>query len=161
MIPKIIHYCWFGQGEMPELVQKCIASWYRFMPDWEYRLWTEDSLKPILNMPTPNSSLEGGGQTPLINPPTKEDEDWLEFMPAYVSHSIMALDVYNKLDKKDVSLDYMLTYSLGGDLARFSKCRRECHKVKTEEFIDNMWNYMKDNKISILSAACRAEISYR
>jgi mannosyltransferase OCH1-like enzyme len=41
MIPKIIHYCWFGRGEMPELAQKCIASWHKCMPDWEYRLWNE------------------------------------------------------------------------------------------------------------------------
>ncbi|MBQ8958957.1 MAG: glycosyl transferase [Bacteroidales bacterium] len=43
MIPKTIHYCWFGRGEMPEMVQKCVASWHRFMPDWEYRLWNEDN----------------------------------------------------------------------------------------------------------------------
>lgn len=41
MIPKIIHYCWFGQGEMPELAQNCIASWHRHMPGWEYKLWNE------------------------------------------------------------------------------------------------------------------------
>lgn len=43
MIPKTIHYCWFGRGEMPELAQKCIASWHEFMPDYEYRLWNEDN----------------------------------------------------------------------------------------------------------------------
>lgn len=43
MIPKIIHYCWFGRGEMPELAQKCIASWHQHMPDWEYKLWNEDN----------------------------------------------------------------------------------------------------------------------
>ena len=43
MIPKIIHYCWFGRGEMPELVKQCIASWHTYMLDWEYRLWTEDN----------------------------------------------------------------------------------------------------------------------
>ena len=43
MIPKIIHYCWFGRGEMPELVQKCTASWHRYMPEWEYKLWNEDN----------------------------------------------------------------------------------------------------------------------
>ena len=43
MIPKIIHYCWFGRGEMPELAQKCIASWHKFMPDWNYCLWNEDN----------------------------------------------------------------------------------------------------------------------
>ncbi len=43
MIPKIIHYCWFGRGEMPQLARDCIASWQKYMPDWEYRLWTEDN----------------------------------------------------------------------------------------------------------------------
>jgi len=43
MIPKIIHCCWFGRGEMPELAKKCIASWHKHMPDWEYRLWNEDN----------------------------------------------------------------------------------------------------------------------
>ena len=42
MIPKIIHYCWFGRGEMPEIVLKCIASWHETMPDWDYMLWNED-----------------------------------------------------------------------------------------------------------------------
>ena len=43
MIPKIIHYCWFGKGAMPELVERCIASWKTYMPNWEYRLWSEDN----------------------------------------------------------------------------------------------------------------------
>ena len=43
MIPKIIHYCWFGRGEMPELAKDCIASWHRCMPNWEYKLWNEDN----------------------------------------------------------------------------------------------------------------------
>lgn len=43
MIPKIIHYCWFGRSEMPDLVQKCLGSWYKHMPDWEYRSWSEDN----------------------------------------------------------------------------------------------------------------------
>ena len=41
MIPKIIHYCWFGRGQMPELALKCIESWHKFMPDYEYKLWNE------------------------------------------------------------------------------------------------------------------------
>lgn len=43
MIPKIIHYCWFGGGEMPELAQHFIASWHRFMPEYEYKCWNEDN----------------------------------------------------------------------------------------------------------------------
>jgi hypothetical protein len=43
MIPKKIQYCWFGRGEMPELAQRCIASWHKYMPDWEYQLWNEEN----------------------------------------------------------------------------------------------------------------------
>ena len=43
MIPKIIHYCWFGHGPMPELAQKCIESWHRYLPDYQYQLWNEDN----------------------------------------------------------------------------------------------------------------------
>ena len=43
MIPKKIHYCWFGRGEMPQLAKDCIASWHSYMPDWEYKLWNEDN----------------------------------------------------------------------------------------------------------------------
>ena len=43
MIPRIIHYCWFGRSPMPELALKCIDSWHQHMPDWEYKLWNEDN----------------------------------------------------------------------------------------------------------------------
>jgi hypothetical protein len=43
MIPKIIHYCWFGHGQMPESAVKCLESWHQHMPDWKYMLWNEDS----------------------------------------------------------------------------------------------------------------------
>ena len=43
MIPKIIHFCWFGRGEMPELTLQCIESWHKVMPDWKYILWNEDN----------------------------------------------------------------------------------------------------------------------
>lgn len=41
MIPKIIHYCWFGQAPFPALVEKCIASWKKYCPDYEIKLWNE------------------------------------------------------------------------------------------------------------------------
>ena len=43
MIPKKIHYCWFGRGEKPKLAQKCIASWKKYMPDYEIIEWNEDN----------------------------------------------------------------------------------------------------------------------
>ena len=41
MIPKIIHYCWFGRNPLPESAQKCIASWREFFPDYEIKEWNE------------------------------------------------------------------------------------------------------------------------
>ena len=43
MIPKIVHYCWFGRGQMPELALKCIESWKKYLPDYEIRQWNEDT----------------------------------------------------------------------------------------------------------------------
>lgn len=43
MIPKIIHYCWFGKGEMPPLAQKCILSWNKYLGDYKLILWDENS----------------------------------------------------------------------------------------------------------------------
>lgn len=43
MIPKIIHYCWFGRNQLPDLAQKCIASWRKFLPDYEIKEWNEDN----------------------------------------------------------------------------------------------------------------------
>ena len=44
MIPKIIHYCWLGRAPLPELAQKCISSWKKFLPDYEIWLWSEEPL---------------------------------------------------------------------------------------------------------------------
>lgn len=43
MIPKIIHYCWFGRNPKPELMQRCIASWKKYCPDYALIEWNEDN----------------------------------------------------------------------------------------------------------------------
>lgn len=43
MIPKTIHYCWFGCGEKPNLVKKCIESWRKYCPDYKIIEWNEDN----------------------------------------------------------------------------------------------------------------------
>lgn len=42
-IPKIIHYCWFGGKPLPKSCKKLIATWERHLPDYELRLWDEES----------------------------------------------------------------------------------------------------------------------
>lgn len=43
MIPKIIHYCWFGRNPLPKSAKKCIASWKKYLPDYEIKEWNEDN----------------------------------------------------------------------------------------------------------------------
>lgn len=43
MIPKTIHYCWFGRGKKPYLIRKCLESWRQIMPDYEIKEWNEDN----------------------------------------------------------------------------------------------------------------------
>lgn len=43
MIPKVIHYCWFGGNPLSEMAVKCIESWKKFFPDYEIKEWNEDN----------------------------------------------------------------------------------------------------------------------
>lgn len=43
MIPKKIHYCWFGGNPLPALAQRCITSWKTHCPDYEIIEWNESN----------------------------------------------------------------------------------------------------------------------
>lgn len=43
MIPKKIHYCWFGGNPLPKSAEKCISSWKKYFPDYEIIQWNEDN----------------------------------------------------------------------------------------------------------------------
>lgn len=43
MIPKVIHYCWFGGKPLPEFAKKCIASWKKYCPGYEIKEWNESN----------------------------------------------------------------------------------------------------------------------
>ncbi len=49
MIPKVIHYCWFGKGEKSELAKKCIDSWKKYLPEYEIKEWNEDNFDVNIN----------------------------------------------------------------------------------------------------------------
>lgn len=43
MIPKTIHYCWFGGNPLPTDAKKCINSWKKILPDYEIKEWNESN----------------------------------------------------------------------------------------------------------------------
>ena len=43
MIPKKIHYCWFGKNEKSKLTKRCIESWKRHCPEYEIIEWNENN----------------------------------------------------------------------------------------------------------------------
>ncbi|MEK5104094.1 glycosyltransferase [Cytobacillus sp. FSL M8-0252] len=48
-IPRIIHYCWFGGGEKPELMKQCIRSWEEHLPHYELKQWDESNVDVTCN----------------------------------------------------------------------------------------------------------------
>ena len=104
MIPKIIHYCWIGGAELPELEQRCLASWHKYMPGWEYKCWDEATLSQALSKkPIPSPCPKGKGEEPTsdkvlrttIGSPIEQSSSpvkgreigWLDYMPAYVKQA--------------------------------------------------------------------------
>ncbi|HBI93590.1 MAG TPA: glycosyl transferase [Terrisporobacter glycolicus] len=59
MIPKIIHYCWFGRGAKPKLAKKCIESWKKYCPDYRIIEWNEDNFE-VEKYPYAKYCLEHG-----------------------------------------------------------------------------------------------------
>lgn len=49
MIPKTIHYCWFGGNEKSKLAKKCINSWKKYCPDYEIIEWNESNFDVTQN----------------------------------------------------------------------------------------------------------------
>lgn len=43
MIPRVIHYCWFGNNRKSKLIKDCISSWRKFLPDYEIIEWNESN----------------------------------------------------------------------------------------------------------------------
>lgn len=43
MIPKKIHYCWFGGNPLPEDIKRYIESWKKYCPDYELIRWDESN----------------------------------------------------------------------------------------------------------------------
>lgn len=58
MIPKIIHYCWFGGNPLPAAAKKCIESWKRFLPDFEIKEWNEQNFD-VTSHPYAKMAYEG------------------------------------------------------------------------------------------------------
>ena len=46
---KIIHYVWFGRGKKSELINHCIESWKKYLPDYQIKEWNEDNFNINFN----------------------------------------------------------------------------------------------------------------
>lgn len=49
MIPRTIHYCWFGDKEKPAEVLRMIANWQKHCPGYEIKEWNENNFDIRLN----------------------------------------------------------------------------------------------------------------
>lgn len=58
-IPKIIHYCWFGGNEKPDIVKKCMESWQVYLREYEIIEWNEENFD-FKNNPYVQEAYEAG-----------------------------------------------------------------------------------------------------
>lgn len=49
MIPKIIHYCWYGKNKIDDKTYMCINSWKRYCPEFKFVCWNEDNTDFLMN----------------------------------------------------------------------------------------------------------------
>lgn len=59
MIPRVVHYCWFGGAELPPTERECIAGWRAILPEYDFMLWDEDSFD-IESIPFAKEAYEHG-----------------------------------------------------------------------------------------------------
>lgn len=59
MIPRIIHYCWFGKGPLPGRVKRCIKSWEKYCPDYRIVRWDEQNFDVNYNQYTRDAYAAG------------------------------------------------------------------------------------------------------
>ena len=57
-IPKVIHYCWFGNNEKSDLIKKCLESWKNHLPDYEIIEWNEKNFDVNINKYTEQAYKE-------------------------------------------------------------------------------------------------------
>lgn len=48
-IPKILHYCWFGTGDMGKIEKKCLKTWQKYLSDFEWKKWDESNFDITVN----------------------------------------------------------------------------------------------------------------
>lgn len=66
MIPKIIHYCWFGKNPLPEDAKRCIDSWRKYCPDYKIIEWNESNYDVTSNEYMKAAYMEKNGLLYLI-----------------------------------------------------------------------------------------------
>jgi hypothetical protein len=59
MIPKTIHYCWFGGKPLPESALRCIESWRKHLPGYQIRQWNESNFN-VREIPYTSQAYDAG-----------------------------------------------------------------------------------------------------
>lgn len=82
MIPKIIHWCWFGTAPLPEEFRTYIAKWHELMPDYEFMEWNDFNLDAL------DDSIDARGKKVIAW--CYEDKKRLGFLSDYIRVTALA-----------------------------------------------------------------------
>ncbi len=167
MIPKTIHYCWFGRGPKPRLAEKCIASWKKHCPDYEIIEWNEDNYDV-----TKNPYMAAAYQ----------EKKW-GFVPDYArldiiyNHGGIYLDtdveIVRSMDdlldnEAFAGIEYGETYTSGAYIALGLGFGAEKHSQAIKAFLDSYENlsfYHEDGSLNltpspVINLACAEKMGF-
>jgi len=114
MIPKIIHYCWFGRNPLPPLALECIASWKKYLPDYEIWMWVEDGLEVSdERLEASHTAIQSDSLTPNHSTLTKVSPNHLSLTNIKVAHFDVNMIPYTSEAYKQKK------YAFVSDFARF------------------------------------------
>lgn len=150
MIPKIIHYCWFGKNKKPPFIEKCISSWSKKLKDYQIKEWNDENIDELIK----------GVDSKFLNDAIKEEKyafisDYIRLLALqkyggiYLDTDVLVYKNFNKFLNYDLFLGFIVDCSLGTAVMGASKNSEVISKLlsyaddcylKNKEFSgNNIW----------------------
>lgn len=138
MIPKIIHYCWFGKGEIPQNLEQCINSWKKILPDYKIIRWDEGNFN--INESIWTKEAYAKKKYAFVSDYVRL-KVLIEYGGIYLDTDVKVIKKLDNLLKYDAFMgfenEYYLTSSIIGCIPNFPLIKEFFNYYKNKHFIDD------------------------
>ena len=137
MRPKIIHYCWFGPKAIPEKELKCIESWKKFLPEYDFKFWNEKTFDISSNIFA--SQAYEAGYYAFVSDYVRA-KVLFKFGGIYLDTDVEILKGFNELlEGKDNFLGFETKTKIGSAVMSFTpkhNLMKDLLKIYENQFVD-------------------------